>query len=382
MGLKIAYVTAGDSEDVTSWSGTPFHMARALHDDGTEVERIGPLPAPYRTREGLKRRAYRAFGKTYHPYRNSRVARRYAREVARRLTASSASVVLSPGAVPIAYLDTNLPAVVWSDATFAGLVGYYPGYGRLARETLEDGYAMEAALFERAAAAIFASEWAAGSALQTYDLDPSLVHVIPYGSNLDGPTGLDAARAIIRARPQGECRLLFVGVDWRRKGGEEALKIAQRLNDRGLTTTLTIVGCSPDPPRPLPRFVRVEGFVSKASGAGSARLRALFVRSHLLLLPTVADAFAIVLAEASSHAVPSLATDTGGIPTVVRSGRNGELFPLGDVEGYCTCVERLFNRYEDEYVAYAEASFDEARTRLNWAVSGAAARSVLESLAS
>ena len=127
--------------------------------------------------------------------------------------------------------------------------------------------------------------------------------------------------------------------------------------------------------------MRVEGFVSKSTEAGRKRLRGLFATSHLLLLPTVAETFGVVLVEANSHAVPSLATNTGGIPTVVRPGRNGELFRLGDVEGYCAYIESLFTSYEDEYTALAETSFSEARGRLNWSVSAAAARRVLQLVA-
>ena len=165
--MNVAYVTVSEAKDVAAWSGIPFHMAKALPDGETELELVGPLRVPFRIRGRLKRGLYRTLGKTYHPYRSTRVARHYARQVAQALSRGSASVVLSPGAVPIAFLETNLPIVFWADATFASLVGYYPDLDRLPRESLEDGYSMEKAVFERAAAAIFASEWAAEGALRT-----------------------------------------------------------------------------------------------------------------------------------------------------------------------------------------------------------------------
>ncbi len=379
--MKVAYVTTVNDRDVSTWSGTTFHMARSLAGDGTDVESIGLVREPHRMRQGLKRRLYKAMRKSYQPYRNTRVARQYAAEAARRIAQSSATLVLGPGAIPLAYLETELPVAIWADATFAGLVGYYPEFAQLARETLRDGYSMEKSFFARAAAAIFSSEWAAGSAMRTYGLDPSVVHVVPYGANLKGAADVDQARAIARARPRRECRLLFVGRDWRRKGGEIALAVAEGLIDRGLPTTLSIVGCRPQPSRPLPRHVKVEGFFNQDTTAGRARLHSLFAASHFLLLPTAAETFGIVLAEAGAHAVPSLATDTGGIPTVVRPGRNGELFRLGDVDAYCACVDRLFANY-DEYMALAESSFCEARDRLDWSISAAAVRRILRSVMS
>ena len=61
----------------------------------------------------------------------------------------------------------------------------------------------------------------------------------------------------------GERRLLFVGVDWKRKGGDFALRIAKRLNDRGIRAELTIVGGTPEIPEEMKDLVNVVGFVAK-----------------------------------------------------------------------------------------------------------------------
>ena len=47
---------------------------------------------------------------------------------------------------------------------------------------------------------------------------------------------------------------------------------------------LDVVGCRP--PRSAPDFVRVHGFVSKATAAGRAALNGIFARAHVLILPT------------------------------------------------------------------------------------------------
>jgi|SRR5581483_376131 len=379
--LKVAFVVTSDWSAATSWSATATRMAEALPDESTDVEVIGPLREPFRLGGRIRRRVADTFGRTYQHYRHPRVARAYARQVAQRLEGSSADVVLSVGAVPVAYLETRVPIVLWADATFASLVGYYPSYEGITRRTLAGGYAMDRAVLERAAAAIFASDWAAASAIRDYGVDPPRVHVVPYGGNLAGLGDLAEVRTMIKSRPRDECRLLFVGFDWARKRGEDALEIARRLNDVGLASTLTIVGKGPRPPRALPPYVRLEGLIGSATPSGRQRLRDLFSRSHLLLLPTSAETFGIVLAEASAHAVPSLATATGGIPTAIRPGRNGALFGLADVDAYCSYIQRLFDHYEDEYVPLAEASFAEAADRLNWSTWGESVRRVLRSVA-
>lgn len=41
--LRLAFVTTEDSSSLKSWSGIPFHMARALVQQGVTLERVGPL---------------------------------------------------------------------------------------------------------------------------------------------------------------------------------------------------------------------------------------------------------------------------------------------------------------------------------------------------
>ena len=49
-----------------------------------------------------------------------------------------------------------------------------------------------------------------------------------------------------------------------------------------------------------------------------------------------------VLASALSCEVPVIATDVGGLPEVVRSGENGYLLPVGDVDAMAeACLELL-----------------------------------------
>lgn len=114
------------------------------------------------------------------------------------------------------------------------------------------------------------------------------------------------------------CRLLFLGVDWTRKGGELAFEIAGELNRQGLKTELTVVGCTPQLSMPMPPFVRVIGYVSKASREGADLINQQLATSHFVILPSRAEAAAVVVAEASSYGLPSITSDVGGLPTLVR----------------------------------------------------------------
>ena len=92
--------------------------------------------------------------------------------------------------------------------------------------------------------------------------------------------------------------------------------------------------------------------------------------SHFLILPSRAECFGVVFAEASSFGLPSVATNTGGVSTAIRDGRNGQTFPLSASPAeYCNYIERLFLS-KQAYRDLALSSFQEYSARLNWAAAG------------
>jgi len=155
----------------------------------------------------------------------------------------------------------STPVALWTDATFAQMVGLYPEFQRLTTATIENGNRLERLALSRASVAIYASDWAAQSAIRDYGADPAKIRVIPFGANLPvARTDLEID-SIIANRLGDLCRLLFVGVDWKRKGGDVALRVTKQLNDRGIRAELTIVGATPEIPEKMKDLVNVVGFV-------------------------------------------------------------------------------------------------------------------------
>jgi glycosyltransferase involved in cell wall biosynthesis len=123
----------------------------------------------------------------------------------------------------------------------------------------------------------------------------------------------------------GVCRLLFIGRDWRRKGGDVAVDTVRWLRAMGIPCELTIVG-SKAPASAADVAPRVYANLDKRRRRHRRTLRRLLSESHFLLLPTRAECFGVVCCEANAFALPVLATDVGGVP--VEEGRNGCRLPL------------------------------------------------------
>ena len=60
-------------------------------------------------------------------------------------------------------------------------------------------------------------------------------------------------------------------------------------------------------------------------------------------MPTLADCTPIVIAEAYAYGIPVLATQTGGIPSMVLHSVTGYLIKPNDVSGYESSIAHLVN---------------------------------------
>jgi len=367
--VKIAYVTTYDPVSIGSWSGLSYFILKTLYDCGVETKQIGNLKEKYPRICRNKERFYnRLLHRKYLRQRDPLVVKSYAREVESALRSLAHDLIFSPGTIPIGFLKTSKPIVFWTDATFAGMLDFYPEFTRLCADSIRNGHELEQTALRNCRFAIYSSEWAARTAINHYQVDPEKVKVIPFGANIDREPTRDEVIEIINRKRFDPLRLLFVGVDWERKGGDRAIEIARKLNQSGIRTELHVVGCEPRDGDS--KFVIWHNFVRKQDEVGRRLLDHLFRTAHFLVVPSRAECFGVVFAEASSYGIPSLTSDVGGTGTAVESGVNGQLFPVeADPELYCDYILAHVGA-QAQYQALALSSFDQFTRRLNWTAAG------------
>ena len=366
--MRAAYVTTYDSTDIRAWSGLAYHISLCLSLAGLTVERIGCLERRVSLQARLRQLEGKLHRQGYPLDRDPDVAGAYAAQVRRRLGSMRSDLVFSPGTIPIAYLDTSHPVAFWTGATFASMLDFYPDFGPLSKRAIRRGMELDTRALERASVAFYASEWGARSAIEDHGADPLKVDVVPYGANMPIAYTEDEFLGVVSRRPVDVCRLLFVGVDWARKGADRAVEVGKLLNEQCLQTELHVVGAAPDPSLALPGWVHLHGFVDKSTAAGIDRLRQLFERSHFLVHPADAEVFGVVFCEAAGHGVVALASRVGGIPSAVREGTSGMLFDVdAPAEEYADCIWRLMAD-RARYEKMALGAFEEYRRNLNWEI--------------
>lgn len=375
--MKIAYVTVNNILNQNSWSkdvqgicAAGYYIAQHLQDESTSINYLGPLNKKFIALTKAKWNFYHHLcKKNYYRWAEPLIVNNYAHQIQKKLKQIDADIVLCPeNIVPITYLKCKQPIVLWTDATLSSLINFYRHMNNLCQENIRNIYAMEAEALNRCKLIIYTSDWAAKTAIDTYNIASDKIKVVPYGANLKCHRNLEDIHTILKYKPQNPCKLLFIGVDWVRKGGKLAFQVAQQLNNMGIKTELIIVGCIPHINEALPEFVKIIEFIDKSQPSGFKKINQLFTEAHFLILPTTADCTPHVIAEANSFGVPAISTNVGGLATLIHDELNGKIFSLdANISDYCNYISTLMTNYKD-YKQLVISSFHEYQYRLNWNV--------------
>jgi len=359
--LTIVFSSYHDAADVNAFSTTIYHMAEALKAEipDLEIVRFPRIFLHWKLVQAILRRLpfIRPANRDYFlKFCAWRFARRF-----RNRRVAVINVVDSPLAI---FLSRKLPLINVSDATHALLeTSYYGVYDGLSDE--------DAALQHRAdRAAIhslhacFSSSWALESAVQDYGGNPENLSVISWGCNLPA-LPRDQARLVA---DDGRCRLLFVGAQWKRKGGDVVLEVARLLQLRGVPVSVDLAGVRPEDSFPAGVDVNYHGRLDKNDPAQLEQMIELYRRATFFVLPTKQDCTPMVFAEANMLGTPAVTCDTGGVSSVVRHCRNGLVMPSSAVAAdYADAIEALW-KDSSSYEALRRSSRTEYEERLNWKV--------------
>ena len=378
--LKIGFISVQDPQDRKSWSGTMYYMFHALNQHAGDVEHL-PLTRTRTLRLVMRigTKTMRLFGGHVDLARSVPMSIAYGRHYRKSITRSKCDVIFAPvAATEIGYLRSPVPVVYLSDATFRAMENYYYPHSEMHLLTRWEGNHLERRAIHRSAAVIYSSHWAARSAIRDYGANPDKIRIIPFGANVDTIPPVGTLR---RGSTDGRCRLLFVGRDWKRKGGQLACDAFLGLRARGINAELTVIGCTPDPAFAHPDLCVIP-LLNKNIPEERVALEEYYLNSDIFLLPTRAECSAIVFCEASAYGVPIVSTDTGGVSSVVVEGVNGLLLPLeAGADAYAETIARLWQdpaRYQ-KMRQTSRARYDAA---LNWTTWAVAMRALMEQLVS
>lgn len=179
-------------------------------------------------------------------------------------------------------------------------------------------------VFARAHGFVAWSSWAKQSFVEDYGCREQDVAVIP--------PGVDVEQFSSPERDHEVPRILFVGGDFVRKGGDLLLKVfRQRLRGKAELLLVTRDKVSEEP------GVRIFRNVAP----NSPTLLSLYEDADIFVLPTRADCFSMVCMEAMASGLPCVTTRVGGIPDILDEGKTGHLLSVDDGGGLGDVLEAL-----------------------------------------
>jgi glycosyltransferase involved in cell wall biosynthesis len=363
--LKIAYITATDARDKHSWSGTDYYIWNTLQKNVGDISLMQP-PAPLflilllKMVHGI---SLYVFKKRFDWRHSTLLAKAYAKRIRKMLGSASFDLIVAPASdTLIAYLDTTIPIVYINDRTIAGALDYHKMLSNLWEFSKKQSIRTDKAAIEKCTFVTYPSEWAAQSAITQYRTAKEKVKVIHFGANIDEVPDRSIA---LQRKKENVCKLLFIGVNWKDKGGAIAYECLLELLKAGIDTQLTVVGCIPPDEFKHPQLTVIP-FLNKNNKQEFEQLKSLWIHSTFLILPTRIDAFGIVFCEAAAYGLPSIGTDTGGVGGALHNGKNGYLLPFSD--GGKAYAERIAAVFTDEtaYLSLVKNSRNEFEKELNW----------------
>ncbi len=226
--------------------------------------------------------------------------------------------------------DASVPGVanfVYTDHTHLSNLEY-PGWNRaaLAPQAWID---LERSVYRHARMVFTMSSNVSRTLIERYGCEPERVKCIYVGSNARSATQVDFSEARYARK-----KILFVGIDWERKGGPVLLQAFERVKQSHPDAELIIVGAAPQ--------VRIDS-VRVVGKVPVEKVADFYREASIFCMPTLVEPFGIAFIEAFAHGLPVIATRIGAIPDFVEPERSGYLVEPNDAAAVAQRLEDLLD---------------------------------------
>ena len=157
------------------------------------------------------------------------------------------------------------------------------------------------------------SNWARRSVIEDYGMSAEKVSVCGVGTSM--------VPCFNRAASD-RYNILFVGRDWKRKGGSILMKAFKQTKRHIKEATLTIIGCEPDISDP---DVNVLGYLNKEVASDYRTIMNAFGQASVFCVPSMFEPFGICFLEAQLCGIPVITFDGEGRIDAIEDGVGGVL---------------------------------------------------------
>ncbi len=341
--LSLAGVSRGDPWHPASASGVAKHLFDELEARYVSAGRVNVELT--RLQRGL------VAARTVHPSRRSWYERFYKNPLAFELQSRNSGRLLArfrpfdlAVQVHALFQTRGAPYVLHADTTAALSRRHWPEWSTGSARGAVAADAREQHTYHEARHLFAFTDDVAASFVDDYGIDEQRISVVGGGLNFDELPDLPAVPT--------EPIVLFVGRDWRRKGGDVLVEAFRRMRSEHPTAKLVVVGTTEPSPEP---GIEVHGALDRAAVAS------LYRRATVFALPSHYEPYGLAVCEAMAHGLPCVGTSAGGMSAIIVEGVTGHLVPPANANALAAALSRLLS---DRARARAMGSAGRERVRL------------------
>lgn len=242
----------------------------------------------------------------------------------------------------------GLPHFVYTDHTHLENLHYTTS--KKAKLFSERWIELEKSIYQNATLNFVRSLNVQRSMIEDYKCPPEKVALVYGGSN-----------AVLHPAKTGNTdysdpHILFIGFDWKRKGGADLVEAFKLVQKQCPDAKLRILGAKPNVNIPN---CEVVGRVSPEE------LDDHYQWASVFCLPTHVEPFGVVVIEAMTAHLPIVSTRAGAIPDFVKDEENGWLVEPGDIQGLADGLVKLL-KSPAQAREFGKRSYEIVRERYSW----------------
>lgn len=351
--MKIGILSPWDMKDPSAWSGVIVPMVESLEGQAEviclQVPAVGDSLI-----DRVLTKLLGALGYTYLPQDAFATTARKALAVNRMMKHDTPDLVISLAASKESLgVPRDIPIMQVTDSSFLGMIDGYFKNERISKLSLIQGALLDKLVAKKSDYYCVASEWSAQQLIKDAKVNSDKIKVIPFGPGVSPPESFKRSSL---GNLEG-LSVLFIGSHWFRKGGDRALAVFQEVSQYRNDISMTVVGASSEEHQ--------DGIIYFPK-VSKSELSSLYLSHDLLLEPTRASAGGVVVTDALNHGLPVVATNIGGIPTLVKDGVTGWL--VSDDEAVEEISNLLANLTKGQIEEASKAAIKDSAERLAWTV--------------
>ena len=314
----------------STWSGTCFGLFSALQ------KRLVLTDCNLRDDDQavLLHRVLRKLGLEVHDFNMTLMDKQ--RRKAQRTVGDGASVVFQFSEIlfdtdnrrTFIYQDLSVDYVRYLCETSPNVFSL-SGYGNLKGDAIRRRADFQNKYYQSCSGIFTMGKWFANDLIRRCGVQEAKVHHVGGGINLD--------KSLIDYSSKRGNKILFVGRDFVRKGGEITLKAFQILRERCKDVELYIAGPSTSPLKQDMEGVRYFGDCSHEKLAG------LFNECDIFVMPSYFEAYGLVFIEALAYGLPCIGRNVYEMPYFIKNGETGLLLEDDDAGVLAQMMDRLLH---------------------------------------